>query len=137
MVSGRDFDDELASAPFLHSGPARGCWGLLDKVASRSYLGDMTAIGLKALKNQLSEYVRRASAGEIVLVTDRDRVVAELVPPRPDRSPVLADELLAAAFRDGLIQPPRKPGAPLTATTKPLVPLQQLLAELDQDREDR
>ena len=41
----------------------------------------MRAVGLKILKNKLSEYVRLAQGGETILVTDRDRVVAELVPP--------------------------------------------------------
>jgi antitoxin (DNA-binding transcriptional repressor) of toxin-antitoxin stability system len=31
----------------------------------------MRAVGLKILKNRLSEYVRLAAAGETVLVTDR------------------------------------------------------------------
>ena len=43
----------------------------------------MRSVGIKVLKNKLSEYVRLAASGETVLVTDRDRVVAELVPPRP------------------------------------------------------
>ena len=42
----------------------------------------MRAVGIRLLKNRLSEYVRLAAAGERILVTDRDRVVAELVPPR-------------------------------------------------------
>ena len=42
----------------------------------------MRSIGLKVLKNKLSEYVRLAAGGATVLVTDRDRVVAELVPPQ-------------------------------------------------------
>ena len=61
----------------------------------------MRAVGLKVLKNKLSEYVRLAEGGETVLVTDRDRVVAELVPPDKHRSPVLADALLAEAVRQG------------------------------------
>ena len=59
----------------------------------------MKAVGLKVLKNKLSEYVRLAERGETVLVADRDRVVAELVPPERTRSPVLADALLAEAVR--------------------------------------
>ncbi len=39
----------------------------------------MRSVGVKVLKNKLSEYVRLAASGETVLVTDRDRVVAELV----------------------------------------------------------
>jgi len=46
----------------------------------------MRAVGLKVLKNKLSEYVRLVAGGETVLVTDRDRVVAELVPPREGRT---------------------------------------------------
>jgi prevent-host-death family protein len=34
----------------------------------------MRTVGIKVLKNKLSEYVRAAEAGETVLVTDRDRV---------------------------------------------------------------
>jgi antitoxin (DNA-binding transcriptional repressor) of toxin-antitoxin stability system len=36
----------------------------------------MRTVGIKVLKNKLSEYVRLAAAGETVQVTDRDRVVA-------------------------------------------------------------
>ena len=43
----------------------------------------MRSVGLKILKNRLSEYVRLAAAGETVLMTDRNRVVAEIVPPQP------------------------------------------------------
>jgi prevent-host-death family protein len=45
----------------------------------------MRAVGLKVLKNKLSEYVRLVASGETVLITDRDRVVAELVPPAVGR----------------------------------------------------
>jgi antitoxin (DNA-binding transcriptional repressor) of toxin-antitoxin stability system len=41
----------------------------------------MRAVGIKTLKNKLSEYVRLAAAGETVLISDRDRVVAQLGPP--------------------------------------------------------
>jgi prevent-host-death family protein len=53
----------------------------------------MRAVGIKVLKNKLSEYIRMAERGETVLVTDRDRVVAEIVPPETSRSPVLADAM--------------------------------------------
>src|SRR5215467_7137374 len=41
----------------------------------------MKAIGLRELKNRLSEYIRDVRRGEVVLVTDRGEVVAEIVPP--------------------------------------------------------
>lgn len=41
----------------------------------------MKSVGLRELKNRLSEYVREVRSGESVLVTDRGEVVAELIPP--------------------------------------------------------
>jgi antitoxin (DNA-binding transcriptional repressor) of toxin-antitoxin stability system len=61
----------------------------------------MRSVGLKILKNKFSEYVRLAAGGEIILITDRDRVVAEIVLPQPVRSPLLADAQLAEATREG------------------------------------
>jgi prevent-host-death family protein len=97
----------------------------------------MLAIGIKALKNHLSEYVRRAAAGEVVLITDRDRVVAELVPPASGRSRHVDDAELAALVKDGVIRPPQiGPGtAPLRFETH--LSLKKILKELDADREDR
>ena len=46
------------------------------------YYRVMMAVGIKQLKARLSEYVRRVRAGETILVTDRDEVVAELRPAR-------------------------------------------------------
>lgn len=96
----------------------------------------MQAVGLKVLKNKLSEYVRLASRGETILVTDRDRVVAELVPPREGRSPLLADARLADAVRKGLITPPLlvKEGAP---PRLPMTPASDLLDDLQRDRDER
>lgn len=42
----------------------------------------MKAVGIKQLKAHLSDYVRLAKAGEVVLVTEREEVVAELRPAR-------------------------------------------------------
>jgi antitoxin (DNA-binding transcriptional repressor) of toxin-antitoxin stability system len=42
----------------------------------------MRSVGIKQLKARLSEYVRLARSGEIILVSDRDEVVAELGPVR-------------------------------------------------------
>lgn len=41
----------------------------------------MIAVGVKELKNRLSEFLREVHRGEVVLVTDRGRVVAELRQP--------------------------------------------------------
>lgn len=96
----------------------------------------MRAVGLKILKNRLSEYVRLAASGETVLVTDRDRVVAELVPPRGGRAEWLRDAQLAESIRRGWISPAVDPNAPLPPR-QPVAPLAVLMAELEQDRADR
>jgi prevent-host-death family protein len=96
----------------------------------------MRAVGIKTLRNKLSEYVRLAASGETVLVTDRDRVVAELVPPREGRSPLLTDALVADAVRSGWPSPPL--GAGQGAPPRlPVAPLRELMSELDRDRSDR
>ncbi len=96
----------------------------------------MRAVGIKVLKNRLSEYVRLAAGGETVLVTDRDRVVAELGPPRPTRSPVLADALLAEAVREGWLSPPAL-SASGPPPRKPVMSFDDLMADLARDRQDR
>lgn len=104
-------------------------------VASGSFYGNH-AVGLKVLKNKLSEYVRLAASGETVLVTDRDRVVAEIVPPNPSRSPLLADALLAEAVRAGWTTPPTFADGRVPPR-KPVMSFRDLESELNQIREDR
>ena len=96
----------------------------------------MHAVGLKVLKNRLSEYVRLAAWGETVLVTDRDRVVAEIVPPRAGRSPLVADARLAEAVRKGWVTPPSMVGEGPPPRV-PVAPLRDILRELDRDRDER
>lgn len=90
---------------------------MVEKVATGSYDTAMRAIGIKILKNKLSEYVRLAASGETILVTDRDKVVAEMGPPRAGRAQGAGDALLAEIVRKGWLRPaitgkskpPRKP----------------------------
>jgi antitoxin (DNA-binding transcriptional repressor) of toxin-antitoxin stability system len=94
------------------------------------------AVGIKTLKNKLSEYVRAAAGGETVLVTDRDRVVAELGPPQAGRAVDVSDALLAEVVRSGWLRPPIAPSDALPAR-RPVAPLADLLRELDDDRSER
>lgn len=96
----------------------------------------MRAVGLKVLKNKLSEYVRLAAGGETILVTDRDRVVAELAPPREGRGEWLADAQLAEAVRHGWLTPPALFGQGVPPRA-PVATLDEILSELDRDRGDR
>jgi antitoxin (DNA-binding transcriptional repressor) of toxin-antitoxin stability system len=96
----------------------------------------MRALGLKTLKNRLSEYVRLAPSGETVRVRDRDRVVAELAPPRAGRCESLTDAMLAEAVRRGWVTPPLLADATVPPR-KPIAPFRALMEELKRDRDDR
>ena len=47
----------------------------------------MQIVDVKHLKARLSEYLRAVKRGDIVVVTERNQVVAELKPPRLAREP--------------------------------------------------
>lgn len=50
----------------------------IDKGSYSSYLCFMKSVGIKNLKNNLSRYLEMVRAGELVYVTDRDEVIAEI-----------------------------------------------------------
>ena len=61
----------------------------------------MKTVGVRELKNRLSEYLRHVRTGEAVLVTDRGEVVAELAAPgRATADSGVPPGLLALARRD-------------------------------------
>ena len=76
---------------------------LIDEVTTGDYLRGMKAVGVKQLKARLSEYLRAVKAGEIVLVTDRDEVVAEIRPPRQPSPPLESEDTLQALADAGEI----------------------------------
>jgi prevent-host-death family protein len=61
----------------------------------------MKTVGLRELKNRLSEYVREVRSGDSVLVTDRGEVVAELIPPGRAGDERGAPSVLVALARKG------------------------------------
>jgi prevent-host-death family protein len=70
------------------------------------------AAGIRELKDNLSEYVRRAEAGERIAVTAHGRTVAMLGPVEKGargRRRSRFDQLVA----DGIIRPPEESGDPL------------------------
>lgn len=94
----------------------------------------MRAVALKDFESRVSEYVQQVKRGETVLVTQDDRVIAELVPPRPGEEPGTGQPL-ANAVRRGWVTPAASAaGIP---PRKPVVPLDDLLRELDEDRGER
>lgn len=63
----------------------------------------MKTVGVRELKNRLSEYLRHVRAGEGVLVTDRGEVVAELTPPGQGATDASVPQGLLALARRGLV----------------------------------
>jgi antitoxin (DNA-binding transcriptional repressor) of toxin-antitoxin stability system len=106
----------------------------IDKGASGGYFAGMRTVGLKILKNKLSEYVRLAAAGETVAITDRNRVVAEIGPPKQHAT----ETVIERGIREGWIRPAvRGPDWPPKPKPVEGLTFEQLMADLDKDREDR
>jgi antitoxin (DNA-binding transcriptional repressor) of toxin-antitoxin stability system len=98
----------------------------------------MRSVAIEQLKDRLGEYVRLAAAGEVVLVTDRDRVVAEFGPPRAarPRTPEEEDAIIQDWVRRGIAPAPTQPPG-VHWQRHGLVPHEELMADLERDREDR
>jgi prevent-host-death family protein len=97
----------------------------------------MHSVGIKALKNKLSEYVRAAAAGETVLVTDRGQVVAELVSPRVRADAAPEQRLLGELLRQGLLVPAKTSPRAKLPRRKPVATIDEVLRDLDDSRADR
>ena len=97
----------------------------------------MQAIGIKTLKNKLSEYIRAVGAGDTVLVTDRGRVVAELVAPRvrADASP--AEQRMGELIRLGLLTPAKVSSKARLPRRKPVTTRGEVLRDLEESRAGR
>jgi antitoxin (DNA-binding transcriptional repressor) of toxin-antitoxin stability system len=63
----------------------------------------MKTVGVRELKNRLSEYLRHVQSGEGVLVTDRGEVVAELALPGRTTTDASVPPGLVALARKGLV----------------------------------
>jgi antitoxin (DNA-binding transcriptional repressor) of toxin-antitoxin stability system len=85
-----------------------GLGDVLDEVTTGDYHADMKAVGVKQLKARLSEYLRAVKAGEILLVTDRDEVVAELRPARHQPPASQSDDALQGLANAGEITRARR-----------------------------
>src|SRR5437588_12546401 len=97
----------------------------------------MRAVGIRELKNRLSEYLRLVGNGENIQVTDRGRVVAEIHPPGQTSS-VSANPKLDELVRQGKIRLPSRPNDPsLYVRFKPLRKPVNVKRLLDWTRGDR
>lgn len=73
---------------------------------SATFMYMSESVGIAELRQNLSVYLRRVSRGERLVVTDRNRPVAELGPP-PATGPAL-DRLIA----EGRVSRPARAGLP-------------------------
>ena len=79
--------------------PSRG----FDVVATCGHIVAVKAVAVRELKNRLSAYLREVAAGEVVLVTDRGRVVAELRRPSAEALPSPAEQALERLVAAGVL----------------------------------
>src|SRR5712692_11539609 len=97
----------------------------------------MTTVGIRELKARLSAYVRRARRGEVIRVTDRGDVVAELRPPSSAQNvPVELTGLHELAKR-GLLQLGKSNKGVRYSRSPVRLPEGTAKATLDAEREDR
>lgn len=87
-------------------------------------------VGVGELRRNLSKYLRRVEQGERLVVTDRNRPVAELSPPPPSGSRL--DELIAA----GKVVPARRRRPRFMPLVVDELPRNALSRALDELRED-
>lgn len=79
-------------------------------------------VGVRQLKNGLSAYLRRVNEGRTIVVTDRGRAVARLVPPD-------LPEGLQRLIRQGRVRPARG-GGRLPRPVLPYKPGSKLLSDI-------
>ncbi len=99
----------------------------------------MKSVGVRDLKIHLSAYLRDVARGDIILVTDRSRVVAELRPPGTAGKNMTPEDLTRQRLIDrGLLKPAAAPGS-LTWASYPKFRLPRGTSQelLDAEREDR
>ena len=82
----------------------------------------MRAVGTRTLKNELSRYLQLVREGEVVLVLDRDEVIAEIRRPRV-KAPMDSrwERAIAELEADGLVRRARGVGPALRGYSAPAV----------------
>jgi antitoxin (DNA-binding transcriptional repressor) of toxin-antitoxin stability system len=95
----------------------------------------MRAVGVRELKNRLSEYLRLVREGQDILVTDRGEVIAELR--RPGRPADVAHPALIEALRSGRARLGSANRPDIYTPLDPVFPAGAAKRLLDDDRDNR
>ena len=82
--------------------------------------GQPIEVGMRDLRNRLSEWIALVEEGQEILVTDRGRPVARLVGAKAERT-------LDRLIREGAVEPPRRPAEPTDA--RPLIKVKGSVSE--------
>lgn len=95
----------------------------------------MEKVSVSKLKDQLSAYLKKVKAGQTVVVTDRNKPVAQLTPVVRTESD---DERIARLVEQGVVTPPRLPPLSLEEIIRrrPVVPGAGVLEALLEERRE-
>jgi len=108
-------------------------------VVSRDYNAAVKTVGVRDLKIHLSAHLRDVARGDVILVTDRGRVVAEVRPPGGVEKSLSPEDLARHRLvARGLLVPASTPGALAWSAPLPRLLRSGTAQELlDAGREDR
>jgi prevent-host-death family protein len=97
----------------------------------------MQRTSITEAKNNLSALIDRVRRGETVLICDRNRPVARMLPVGPGDVSGADASWLAGLVREGLLEPARKP-LTIRSLPKPVKPARptSIVAALQADREE-
>lgn len=97
----------------------------------------MRSIETAALLENLREYIKLAESGETILISEGNRLIAELRPHKRSEALLPAAASLADLVRFGVVIPPKV--RPTTPPLKPppLASFDEVMKDLDESREDR
>jgi len=76
----------------------------------------MISVGVRDLKNQLSQYLQYVKRGERVLVTEHNRIIAEISLPKEGGATLGVEELLEKLAVSGKLQKAKRNSSVATST---------------------
>lgn len=83
----------------------------------------MQTVGIRELKNNLSRYLRQLKPGQVLSITDRGRVIAELRAPKPEGNHAILTGRYDTLVETGVIRPASERGDPLAGWQRGVVKL--------------